>query len=634
MGLLLHALQAVVYALIARELLERWWGDAVILGLAAVCMGVGGLATALPDATLRGRRELLVRGASALALLMVAVVVGRFGAQALHVVRVFGPLTGEQVTASVGSIAVVLPYLVVFPAWRVGARFPAPLLLLGLFPALEGMLPYAAVPGPADGGALAAQVYQGWVGSAEPATLPEGADVRLTPIAGGEAGRTSRLVSGKAPSLPRPGVRPALLVEIARETLPRGFVRPGTDAPVGRSPALYARNTRRREVLPGFSMPALGEDTRRFESFVASDSGVVKLDRGWAPGPELSPEAIDAAVRSGADHLIHNLGTDGGFTYIVEGPSGKAGSGYNYPRHAGTSWYLARVAAAFESNGPGPYGEATDRAIAFLDSVSRRLPDGRAFVLDPSRKDGKSWAGTTALAALASLTRGRTPELSEAWVRQLAASVDERGQVRGDMSLKQASFPEQAQNGYGQGQVVLALAVAERHGIKVGEEALTRAIRFLESEYVGSAHPLITGDEHWMCLTAHAILEVRGVDVARGICKAYVAATRFGTPEPEGAVRPSAGPGGGLAEAVVAHAWNSQDPAWMERSLRWGKLFLDSQYRSEDSPFLGAPLRLIGGFRDGPGQLDVQIDAVQHIGSALLGVEALLSGRARPGSLP
>jgi hypothetical protein len=29
-----------------------------------------------------------------------------------------------------------------------------------------------------------------------------------------------------------------------------------------------------------------------------------------------------------------------------------------------------------------------------------------------------------------------------------------------------------------------------------------------------------------------------------------------------------------------------------------------------------------------------QIDAVQHIGAALLGAEALLSGRARPGSLP
>ena len=38
--------------------------------------------------------------------------------------------------------------------------------------------------------------------------------------------------------------------------------------------------------------------------------------------------------------------------------------------------------------------------------------------------------------------------------------------------------------------------------------------------------------------------------------------------------------------------------------------------------------------RDGPDALDVQIDAVQHIGGALLGAEALLSGRARPGSLP
>ena len=42
---------------------------------------------------------------------------------------------------------------------------------------------------------------------------------------------------------------------------------------------------------------------------------------------------------------------------------------------------------------------------------------------------------------------------------------------------------------------------------------------------------------------------------------------------------------------------------------------------------------LLGGFRDNPYRLDVRMDAVQHIGSALLGVEALLD-EVRPGSLP
>ena len=49
---------------------------------------------------------------------------------------------------------------------------------------------------------------------------------------------------------------------------------------------------------------------------------------------------------------------------------------------------------------------------------------------------------------------------------------------------------------------------------------------------------------------------------------------------------------------------------------------------------LGNPRALLGGFRDTPVRLDVRIDAVQHIGCALLGIEALLSGEELPGSLP
>jgi hypothetical protein len=40
----------------------------------------------------------------------------------------------------------------------------------------------------------------------------------------------------------------------------------------------------------------------------------------------------------------------------------------------------------------------------------------------------------------------------------------------------------------------------------------------------------------------------------------------------------------------------------------------------------------MGGYRNRPWDLDVQIDTVQHIGSALLGIEALLSERDEPGS--
>jgi hypothetical protein len=66
------------------------------------------------------------------------------------------------------------------------------------------------------------------------------------------------------------------------------------------------------------------------------------------------------------------------------------------------------------------------------------------------------------------------------------------------------------------------------------------------------------------------------------------------------------------------------DGPWRAQALRHGQGFLRNQYKPADSPFLGRPEALIGGFRDTPGRLAVRMDAVQHIGCALLGIEALL----------
>ena len=72
----------------------------------------------------------------------------------------------------------------------------------------------------------------------------------------------------------------------------------------------------------------------------------------------------------------------------------------------------------------------------------------------------------------------------------------------------------------------------------------------------------------------------------------------------------------------------------MERSLEYGRLLLAQQYRSTDSPMLGNSLRLIGAYRDRPWALKVQVDAVQHVGCALMGVEQLLVGKELPGAMP
>ncbi len=353
----------------------------------------------------------------------------------------------------------------------------------------------------------------------------------------------------------------------------------------------------------------------------------------WAPGPDtFDTTSVDTTIGAAVAHLARGMSADGRFTYIVKGPSGAPGAGYNYPRHAGTSWFLARAWAA---TGDVVAATAADAALAHLGAMSDHTDDGRAYVRDPARTDGKVWIGTTALGALALTVRRSDDALLLAYVRQLAASVDDTGSVRGDMTVVGGGFPDQAANAYGQGQVMLALAAAERAGRTEGSAALDRAVRHLESgAYLGSANPVATGDEHWTCLAARAIRDVRGVAAGTGICAAYVASERWSAPVDGAGLVPATGPGAGAAEALVAHAWDTRDPALIEAALAWGRVFLAAQYRAADAPLLGRPEALLGGFRDSVGVLDVQIDAVQHIGCALLGAEALLTGRARPGSLP
>ncbi|MDP6935657.1 MAG: hypothetical protein QGG40_22245, partial [Myxococcota bacterium] len=308
-----------------------------------------------------------------------------------------------------------------------------------------------------------------------------------------------------------------------------------------------------------------------------------------------------------------------------------AGSGYNFPRHAGTAWFLARLAVR---TGDAEFLEGASRALDFVERNTTRGPQG-AYFRDPARDDGKVWAGTTALASLAAALLDHP--LAGEWGAYLAASVDERGQVRGNAELEGATglaFPEQPQNPYGQGQTTLALASLVRAGHEELKPALVRAADFLDGDYAPLAGGrLLVLDEHWTCLAALATREVLGRAAGMEVCRAYLDSQASRAPRRGSALQPTVAAAGGLAEAVVAAAVLDPDGPYLERAVDYGWLFLRSAYQEGDRPFLGSPTRLLGGFRDRVSKLDVQIDTVQHVGCALLGVEALLS-ETLAGSLP
>ncbi len=263
---------------------------------------------------------------------------------------------------------------------------------------------------------------------------------------------------------------------------------------------------------------------------------------------------------------------------------------------------------------------------------SETLADGRLAVKDPGRNDGKIWVGTTALATLAAVAA--SDPRAGPWGAFVASSVDELGAVRGNLDVKSETFPEQPLNTYGQGQVSLALATLARAGNAEAREAATRAFAYIDDGYApGAAGRLLTLDEHWLCLAALT----GGALTAEGpeLCRAYIENSGMGRrPDPGSTLLPASGPAGGFAEAVVASAYLFPAGPYRDLALRYGWLFLRNAYRAADAPFLGRPDSLLGGFRDSLGELDVQVDSVQHIGCALLGIESLLTGQVEPGSLP
>lgn len=654
-----NLLQAAVYAGLAAWLQARW-------GPAAALAGAGALAQLAAGALVLGGRPVAVRALSALTALLGAGLAGAFVQAAVHALTAYGADATRHGQLALAAIALVLPWVLVFPTWQAlagrgpggGARALGMLLGVGLAagaPSVARALhagPVQTWPEQPQLAAAAEAAWTRWTGGE--AALPAGAGpavVLLTAWADGAPQATTR---GEGPdlgaaieqalgALPAPADRPALVLDVARARHAADALVPAgagsLSARGGRSPAglVQAEGVDHRELLPQWRVPvpaaAEGEAPTRFDSALASAAGAVPLVSGWAEGPRLdADEALDAAV-AGGDYLLQHQGADGRYAYIIQGPSGRPGAGYNYPRHAGVTWFLTRLAAR---TGEARFVDGAARGFAFLRQATVTGADGRAWVTDPRRKDGRAWAGTTALAAMAAATHPQPVPEAAAWGALLASVVDADGAVRGEVDVATgAVLPDQPMNPYGQGQVTLALALLVRAGHEELRPALVRAARFLDGGYApGGAGRLVVLDEHWTCIAALAVQEVLGTPHGLGVCRGYLAESASRTPIPGSALAIATGPGGGLAEAVVAAAVLDPAGPHHERALAFGQHFLDAQYRAADAPLLPRPRALLGAFRDRPWELDVQMDAVQHIGCALLGIEELLRGARLLGARP
>ncbi len=635
--------------------LEPRWLLPMVVACACAALQLGAAIAILRD------RPQLARWASILTLIGVGVVAGLYWSAAQHLQEAYGGDARKIGLKSMGVGAAVLPWFVFWPLCQAFAGgklrqlfLPLAALLLASLPMWSSPQPMATWPAQPELKAASMAAFDLWQG--KEAEVPTGsgpAAVLLTPWIDGKAKRSvvgrgnslTAAIQAAVPKLPAPsGERQALVVDLARSMWARGsVVRAAESGAMGKndgtSPtALWHRSVKARTVLPlwRLPLPALGKGRAKkqrptvFDSAVATPEGVSLLRGSWAEPPVLTAETALAAALAGGRMIAHNQTPDGKFAYRVQGPSGNLlKKGYNFPRHAGTTWFLARLAAR---TGDAEIAEAADAGLRFMEKHTTHTSVGGAYLHDPRRKDGKAWAGTTALAALAADVRGHT--LAGPWGRFLARSIDEHGQVHGEMRMATEVFPHQKKNPYGQGQVVLALAALVRSGHEDLRPALARGAAYLDGDYApGAVGRMLTLDEHWTCLAALAAKEALGTAHGQAVCEGYLHAQAPQAPSQTQRIRPHSGAAGGLAEAVIAGALLNPSGPFREQALAHGRAFLANAYKAADAPFLGKPENLIGGFRDTPGRLNVQMDVVQHVGCALLGIEALLDA-PKPGSLP
>ena len=545
-----HVLQAAIFGALAAWLWPRFGPTAITASLCAALQILGAIGAG------RGQ-DRLIRRASALTLVGVAVLMGFFVQAGLHLMTRFGDdarITGQ---GALGALALALPWVLAFPLWqflasRARRGVGLALILLGfLGPPLFGAVadrPAQSWPAQPELSAAAEAAFSSWVGPV-PVAAPQGegpATVLITPWNDGQAAPTVRgdgaslgaAIEAAMGRLDTPATMgAALVIDLARTAWRGGVIPVGSGGRLrpngGLSPSVGWRPGRvgSRAVHPFWTVPipkGRGMPTT-FDSVLVTADGATPLDRSWSAPDKLSAQSLLATALAGGKMIARNQKADGRFAYTVKGPSGDMGGGYNLPRHAGTTWFLVRLS---QRTGDASVQAAAERGMAWMRARSTSLPDGSAHFSDQRRHDGKVWAGTTALAALAAAALD--DPLAGPWGAFLANSIDDRGQVRGEMDKASHNFPAQAQNPYGHGQVTLALAALVRAGHDELRPALERAADFLEGDYAPLAgNRLITLDDHWSCISALAATEVLGRRTGgTGVCRAYLEdnARRLPTP--------------------------------------------------------------------------------------------------------
>ncbi|MDB4943176.1 MAG: hypothetical protein JWP97_2710 [Labilithrix sp.] len=353
------------------------------------------------------------------------------------------------------------------------------------------------------------------------------------------------------------------------------------------------------------------------------------------PLPVVDRATVRDAVLASAAYLARGVGEDGRYRYLVDAVSGEAAGGYNWPRHAGATYFLAQAAALTEDTG---LRAACLRAAARLRDEQLVSCGTERCIADGPEAD----VGSSALALLAFselVTSGLDASYRPA---ALALASFLRSMQRPDGELRHlydrtASRPLDRQLPFFTGEASFALARAYLVSADERDQAAaSRALAYLTGpgwSFFGSRY--FWSEEHWTCQAVAELWDRAPDPASLDFCLRWhefqrhfqdeEGAFAFGAPvvTPRTTTTAARAEGAAAALDVVGRsdgvAKRHDAAAALEVELRSALAFLlRAQLRPGPRHLFAEPDRVTGGTPGSTVDLQIRIDYVQHAGSAMI----------------
>jgi hypothetical protein len=353
----------------------------------------------------------------------------------------------------------------------------------------------------------------------------------------------------------------------------------------------------------------------------------------------LRPEDVREAVIAGANYLARGVSPEGRFRYNVSAPTNHDLGGYDWPRHAGATYFVAQVAAM--THDPD-LADASRRAATLMTATGLSVCGGLPCVGDEDRIG----LGSTALAVVA-LAEIVEKKIDANFVLHLVGLTRFlRSQQRPDGEFmhfydRAAGRPVDVQGLYYSSEATLALAKAYRITKDPADlEAAVRALRHLVGpawSFFGNRY--YYGEEHWTCQALGVLWPYAPDRQALDFCLRWQAFGRAiqqregdslfdadGSISVGPVITPRLTPVASRCEAAVATidvarraGVAAEEIAVLDEQLRRAlALLLRQQFRPGPRHLFKSPEAVEGAMPGSEVDWELRIDYTQHTGSALV----------------